>query len=264
VAGRYERESKILQGRFSAIYGAYDREARQYVFLRRLEGPALGREARQHLLREGRFLARLEHQNLPRFLDFIDDTADLYVVMEAFAGTSLTEVLQKSKLPLSVKAWRSYFEQFLSVLGFLHGQNPPLIQRDLRPENIMSTRRGVLKLLDFGLARLKDSAYDPRETSFRGLGDPVYAAFEQLIGEASAADQDLYAVGSILYYLGSGDTPPRAKDRWEGSANDVPLSELRQDLPALWVEVAEWMRQPEQCNRPESVAQVLQRLQAGE
>ena len=260
VADRYIRGLKILQGRFSCLYGAFDQETQCHVLLRKLEGVELTRESRQHLLAEGRFLARLEHDNLPRLLATVDDSSGLYLVLEAFSGSTLEQKVEKGRQRLSAQTLQAYLAQFLGVLDFLHQQNPPLIQRDLRPDNIMSTAQEVLKLLDFGLARLKDSPSDPRETYFRGFGDPVYAAPEQLQGRPSSADHDLYATGSILYFLACGERPPRAIDRWDGSALEVPLSELRPDLPSDLVGLVEWMRRPQADRRPGTVAEVLERF----
>lgn len=260
VAGRYVRGLKILSGRFSSLYGAFDEETRQHVLLRRLEADQQGRQARQHLLAEGRFLARLEHENLPRFLATVDDESGLYLVLEAFSGSTLEQKIQSCPEPFSAERLADYLRQFLDVLQFLHGLNPPLIQRDLRPGNVMSTNQERLKLLDFGLARLKDSPCDPRQTTFRGLGDPVYAAPEQLLGQPSEPGHDLYAVGSILYYLATRTTPPRAGDRRDGSALEVPLSELRPDLPADWVATVERLRHPDPARRPGSAAQVLREV----
>ncbi|MBT9587504.1 serine/threonine protein kinase [bacterium] len=261
VAERYLCGLKLLQGRFSALYGAFDQQAKIHVLLRKLEGIDLGREARQHLLAEGRFLARLEHPNLPRFLDTVDDSSGLYLVLEAFSGSTLEQKHRNARKPLSQQTVQAYLGQFLDVLGFLHQQSPPLIQRDLRPDNIMSTSQGVLKLLDFGLARLKDSPCDPRETYFRGFGDPVYASPEQLSGQPSLPAHDLYAVGSILYFLASGETPPRASDRWDGSGLEVRLGELRPDLPLWLVEVVEWLRHPQIDQRPPHAEAVRDRCQ---
>lgn len=249
VAGRYLRGLKILQGRFSSLYGAFDEKTQQHVLLRRLEAEERGREARQHLLAEGRFLARLEHANLPRFLATVDDSSGLYLVLEAFSGSTLVQKVEKSREPLPAALLEDYLRQFLDVLSFLHGQNPPLIQRDLRPDNIMSTSQDCLKLLDFGLARLKDSPCDPRQTTFRGFGDPIYAAPEQLLGQPSHPSHDLYAAGSILYYLASRTPPPRASDRRDGSALEIPLSELRPDLSVDWVATVERMRHPDARQR---------------
>jgi hypothetical protein len=100
---------------------------------------------------------------------------------------------------------------------------------------------------------------DPRQTQFRGQGHPVYACPEQLQGQPSQPDHDLYSVATILYYLASGETPPRAVDRWEGSANEVPLAELRPDLPADWCARVDWMRRPRGEERPRSVAHLLEK-----
>jgi len=260
VANRYEKGLKILQGRFTALYGAFDRETGDHVLLRKLEGPEVGREARQHLLTEGRFLSQLEHRNLPRFITTVDDESGLYLVLEAFSGSTLEQKMEKRKEPISPGLLTDYLQQFLDVLEFLHGQNPPLIQRDLRPDNILSTSDEVLKLLDFGLARLKDSPNDPRQTFFRGFGDPVYASPEQLKGDPSQPSHDLYSVGSILYFLASGEAPPRSANRWEGSSLEVPLTELRPDLPQWLAQVVDDMRQPQEEQRFRTVSEIRARI----
>ncbi|MFN8606838.1 MAG: serine/threonine-protein kinase [Vulcanimicrobiota bacterium] len=260
VGERYACGLKLVEGRYSSIYGGFDQQAQMPVLLRRLEGGAQSKEARQHLLREARFLSRLLHPCLPRYLATVDDSSGLYLVLEAFSGTTLEQRLERSRGALDYESLRGFGEQLLSALEFLHGQVPPLIHRDLRPDTIMSTPQGALKLLDFGLARLKDAPGDPRQTQFRGQGHPVYASPEQLQGQPSQPDHDLYSVGSILYLLACGETPPRAVDRWEGSANEVPLNEMRPDLPRDWCTVVDWMRRPRAAERPRSVAELKTRL----
>lgn len=259
VGDRYARGLKIVEGRFSCIYGGYDQLSKVPVLLRRLEGAQLDKAARQHLLREARFLSQLLHPCLPRYLATVDDASGLYLVLEAFSGTTLEHRLERSRGPLAQETLGKYFEQFLAALEFLHGQVPPLIHRDLRPDTILSTPQGVLKFLDFGLARLKDSPGDPRQTQFRGLGHPVYACPEQLQGQPSSPDHDLYSAGTILYYLATGEMPPSAVDRWEGSANEVPLGELRPDLSADWCAKVDWMRKPRAEERPRSVSQLFEK-----
>ena len=254
VGERYARGLKLVEGRYCSIYGGFDQQAQVPVLLRRLEAGERSKEARQHLLREARFLSKLLHPCLPRYLATVDDASGLYLVLEAFSGTTLEHRLERSRGALSGELLQGYAETLLAALEFLHGQVPPLIHRDLRPDTILATPQGALKLLDFGLARLKDSPGDPRMTQFRGLGHPVYACSEQLQGQPSAPDHDLYAAGNILYYLATGETPPRSVDRWEGSANEVPLAELRPDLPAVFCSQVDWMRKPRAQERPRSVA----------
>lgn len=252
VKGRYLRRDKLLQGRFSGLYQALDQQTRQPVLLRKLEGQTVNREMRLHLLAEGRFLSLLRHENLPRCLETTEDENGLAIVLEWFPGRSLG---QKSSQPAGEAELTSYLQQFFQVLGYLHSQRPPLIQRDLRPDNILVTPEGCLKLLDFGLSRLKDSLDDPRETGFRGLGDPVYAAPEQLAGGPSDPSHDLYAVGSILYFLATGQPPPRARDRLQQTALEMPLSELRPDLSPSLCQRVEWLRQPDFKLRAQNVEQ---------
>jgi len=254
VGERYARGLKLVEGRYCSIYGGFDQQAQVPVLLRRLEAGERSKEARQHLLREARFLSKLLHPCLPRYLATVDDASGLYLVLEAFSGTTLEHRLERSRGALSGELLQGYAETLLAALEFLHGQVPPLIHRDLRPDTILATPQGALKLLDFGLARLKDSPGDPRMTQFRGLGHPVYACSEQLQGQPSAPDHDLYAAGTILYYLATGETPPRSVDRWAGSANEVPLAELRPDLPAVFCSQVDWMRKPRAQERPRSVA----------
>lgn len=259
VGERYSRGLRLVEGRFSTIYGGYDQEGKVPVLLRRLEGGAQNKEARQHLLREARFLSKLLHPCLPRYLATVDDASGLYLVLEAFSGTTLEQRLERSRGAMDQDNLRKFGEQLISALEFLHGQVPPLIHRDLRPETIMATPQGVLKLLDFGLARLKDTPGDPRQTQFRGQGHPVYACPEQLQGLASQPDHDLYSAGSILYHLACGEVPPRAVDRWEGSANEVPLAEMRPDLSPSWCAMVDWMRKPRAAERPRSVSELKSR-----
>lgn len=259
VGDRYARGLKLVEGRYSSIYGGFDQQAQLPVLLRRLEGGEMSKEARQHLLREARFLSKLLHPCLPRYLATVDDASGLYVVLEAFSGTTLEHRLQRSRGALEGALLQGYCDEFMAALEFLHGQVPPLIHRDLRPDTIMATPQGSLKLLDFGLARLKDNPGDPRQTQFRGQGHPVYACPEQLQGQPSAPDHDLYAAGTILYYLASGEVPPRSVDRWEGSANEVPLAELRPDLPLDLCLRVDWMRKPRAGERARSVAEVRAR-----
>ncbi|MBS2038135.1 serine/threonine protein kinase [bacterium] len=256
VGERYARGLKLVEGRFSTIYGGYDQQAQMPVLLRRLEGGAHNKEARQHLLREARFLSRLTNPCLPRFLATVDDSSGLYLILEAFSGTTLEQRLERSRGALEYQTLDQISQQLISALEFLHGQVPPLIHRDLRPDTIMTTPQGVIKLLDFGLARLKDTPGDPRQTQFRGQGHPVYACPEQLQGQPSQPDHDLYSVGTLLYHLACGDIPPRSVDRWEGSANEIPLAELRPDLPAEWCSRVDWMRKPHSSERPRSVSEL--------
>lgn len=246
VAGRFAVLQPLMTCRFSTLLYGLDRAVQMPVVLRRLETDGQpDREARLQMLREGRFLSRLQHRNLPRVQEIVEDRGGVYLVLEEFEGATLEQLAEQHKQGLSAEMLRRYLDQFLDVLEYLHGQDPPLIHRDLRPDSLLVTPHGVIKLAEFGLARMLESSSDPRQTAFRSQGSPFYAAPEQLLGDRSQKSHDLYSVGAILYRLATGNTPAKAVERMMGSATQPSLAEARPDLPADLVSWIEGMQHPD-------------------
>lgn len=262
VGGRYAVGLPFLVCRFSTLYRGVDRTDNSPLVLRKLEGTDTSREARQQMLREGRFLSRLVHRNLPRVTEVIEDKGQVYLVLEEFLGTTLEQVVHESKTPIAPELLLRYLEQFLDVLDYLHNQDPPIIHRDLRPDSVLVTTHGVLKLAEFGLAKLRESRTDPRQTVFRALGSPFFAPADQLLGEPSVVNHDIYAVGSILYFLATGTQPTKSVDRFYGVATLTPLRELRPDLEASLASLIEDMMEAEIDKRLADVEAVRARVAA--
>lgn len=263
VAGRFAILEPLMTCRFSTLLYGLDRAHQLPVVLRRLEADTADRDARTQMLREGRYLSRLQHRNLPRVQEIVEDRGVVYLVLEEFEGKLLEEVSKEHPEGLAGEMLRRYLDQFLDVLEFLHGQDPPLIHRDLRPDSLLVTPHGVLKLAEFGLARMVDSAApapDGRQTAFRSQGNPYYAAPEQLLGEPSQAHHDLYSVGAILWRLATGSQPPRAVERMMGAQSEQPLSQLRPDLEPTLLLVIEKLMASEAERRFTSVAEVREAL----
>lgn len=257
VGGRFAVLGQVMLGRFSTLYEAEDKATGTPLRLRRLDPEGASREARLQTLREGRLLARLQHRNLPRVMEVIEDRTGIYLVLEEFSGRTLEEVV-KTTGPVPPELIHRYLEQFLSVLDYLHGQDPPIVHRDLRPQTVLVTQHGVLKIVEFGLARMRESTSDKSGTAFRSQGSPNFAAPEQLLGEPSHPGNDLYAVASILYYLATGQEPPRSVDRLFGAV-DVPRLE---QLGPQMAQLVAWLHDPELSRRPSTVAEVYQALAA--
>ena len=260
VGGRYAVGLPFLVCRFSTLYRGVDRTDSSPCVLRKLEGSDTSRDARLQMLREGRFLSRLVHRNLPKVLEVIEDKGQVYLVLEEFLGTTLEQVVQGSKTPLAPELILRYLDQFLDVVNYLHSQDPPIIHRDLRPDSVLVTTHGVLKLAEFGLAKLRESRSDPRQTVFRALGSPFFAPADQLLGEPSVVNHDIYAVGSILYFLATNTNPAKSVDRFYGVASLTPLQELRPDLDAPLCRLIEDMMDAEIEKRVPDVATVRARL----
>ncbi len=272
VAGRYQLGKTVLTCRFSTLIQATDMKQGESMILRRLEMPSDGvrfpessvklpvthgqsdlsgaggdasakiskfREARNQLLREGRFLARLEHRNLPRVYEVLEDQGQVFLVLEDFSGQTLEQAEGNASEPLSQFLLLRYFEQLLDVLEYLHHQDPPVIHRDLRPDGILVSHYGVLKLAEFGLAKLRETPGDTGKTSFKAQGSPYFASAEQLLGEPSLPANDFYSLGCILFYLATKQMPPRVLDRFAGISDWPKLSSLRPDLPRGFSELIE-------------------------
>lgn len=147
--------------------------------------------------RECAVLAKLSHPGIPRFLDHFahEESGDYFLVMQLVQGQSLREYMgagAKLQAPLAAHLLR----QGLSILGYLHAQEPPVLHRDINPANLMLDAAGALKLVDFGAALANPG--DGEQGTVTMMGTPGYIAPEQGIGQAQARS-DLYALGvSIL------------------------------------------------------------------
>jgi type IV pilus assembly protein PilB len=232
IGGRYRRSKKILQGRFSTLYSGKDEQNGLPVVIRHLEsyqqlqhvGGGQSDEARAQTLREGRVLSRLNHPGLPRVRRLVCAGNDIYLIGDEMSGRSLKDIVEQEGA-LDPELVRRNFIQLLRVLNYLHSQDPPIIHRDLRPETVLSNPHGTLYLAEFGLAKMEQASSLKAETSFRSAGDPLFAAPEQLMGDASGPKNDLYSVGALAYYMACGRPPAEAMKRFAGASVMPPLPE---------------------------------------
>ena len=157
---------------------------------------------------ERQILANLEHPNIARLLfGGISDEGQPYFVMEYVEGESITEYCDRKRL--SVRERLKLFKTVCDAVR--HAQRNLVVHRDLKPGNILVTDDGVVKLLDFGIAKLLEADSDPI-TAFHTTGrlgpfTPAYAAPEQVLGKPINAGTDVYALGVILYELLTGRRP---------------------------------------------------------
>lgn len=147
---------------------------------------------------EAELLSQLSHPNLPVIADVFEHNGRPSLVMEFVPGQPLEQRMHEANAPLLCQQALSYGIQVARVLDYLHTRTPPIIYRDLKPSNIMLTPEGVLKLIDFGVAR----TYKERKSKDTiAMGSAGYAPPEQYGKGQTDARSDVYALGATLLHL---------------------------------------------------------------
>ncbi len=203
VQGRYRVLNLLGRGGMGNVYLVEDaRVFGKRWALKELQDtllpPAERPQAIQQFQAEARMLVRLSHPNLPQIADYFAEGGRHYLVMEYVDGETLEAILGKTAGFLSEAQVLEWALQLCDVLTYLHGQNPPVIFRDLKPDNIMLTPDGRIKLIDFGIARFFKPG-QARDT--RNLGTPGFAAPEQYGKGQTDARSDIYSLGATLHRL---------------------------------------------------------------
>lgn len=165
--------------------------------------------AHERFVRERRFLERLEHPNIARLYDAgVAENGRAYLALELVSGDAIDEYCRLKQLTLRARV--ELFLQVVEATAYAHQQL--ILHRDLKPSNIMVDQAGVVKLLDFGVAKLIDSSAidDVELTKLAGTALTLaYAAPEQITNQALSTATDVYALGATLYRLLTGALPYR-------------------------------------------------------
>jgi serine/threonine protein kinase len=217
LIGAYRVIDVIGYGGFGAVYQAEHTQTGQQVALKQTFDPRNIRTFQS----EFTVLHRLSHDHLPHYYEMFEEQGNGYLVMELISGQSLLEVfLQQQNQPLTEGQVRSYAAQLCNVLAYLHNETPPLIHRDIKPDNIRLTPEGLIKLVDFGL--LKEGV-DTTRTSRMGL-TPAYAPLEQWGGTNmhTSPQSDIYSLGATFYHLLTAQPPFAVTDRIATASDPLP------------------------------------------
>lgn len=210
LQNRYRLLRVLGQGGMGTVYLAEDgRLGGRHVAIKEL---SLGhvapseREARLHAFRqEAMTLARLRHSGVASVSDFFFETGSAYLVMEYVPGQTLRQFLQQQPgRQLSSAQAVEFAQQLCGVLDYLHQQHPPLIFRDLKPENVMVQPDGQLKLIDFGIARLFKTG---QQQDTVAMGTPGYASPEHYGQGQTDPRSDIYSLGIMLHEMVTGQDP---------------------------------------------------------
>ena len=256
----------IGRGGMGLVYEAYHERMDRRVALKIIDSPLLKHpEALKRFDQEVRAAANFDHPNLARAYDADEFGAIHVLVMEFVAGKSLDKILAKSG-PMSVRQGCDCIYQ--AALGLQHALERGMVHRDLKPQNLMLTPEGRVKILDFGLAKLNREGRPgeglTRENAL--MGTPHYLAPEQALDAAKADIRaDIYSLGCTLYCLLAGSPPFDGDTEMKvllAHQHDVPrrLSEVHPDVPQALSDLVARMLAKNPADRPQTPAEVAQTL----
>ena len=218
---RYRIIRQLGQGGMGAVYEAIDARLDTTVALK--ETLFTDEKLRKQFEREARLLARMHHQALPRVSDHFNEGDGQFLVMQYIAGEDLSVMLAQKNGPFPQAEVLRWADQLCDALDYLHTQDPQIIHRDIKPQNLKLTARGQIVLLDFGLAKGSAGQMSVVTTSASIFGyTPNYAPLEQVQGLGTDPRSDIYALAATLFHLLTNVKPPDALSRASAIVNGLP------------------------------------------
>jgi hypothetical protein len=238
--GPYEIVEPIGAGGMGEVYRAHDPRFGRDVAIKLLPAAFANDEGRlARFEREARAAGSLNHPNVLTVHDFGRQNGTPYLVSELLRGETLRECLEKSRLaPAKAVA---YAAQIARGLGAAHTAG--IVHRDMKPENVFLVRGGLVKILDFGLAKLPDLPATACTAPGMVLGSFGYMSPEQVRGEPAGHRSDIFSLGVVLYEMLAGKRP-FAGATWVDESGAI----LRQEAPDLPKDLA-GIRDPAALNR---------------
>ncbi|GII53425.1 hypothetical protein Pth03_18140 [Planotetraspora thailandica] len=266
LAGRYELLTPLGRGGMGQVWEAEDQRLGRRVAVKLLTDEVLAGRAEPNDLvrrfaREASVMAGLQHPGVPAVHDAGTYDGGLFLVLELIEGCTLGDlVAEEGALPV---AWAAGIAaQMAAVLASAHGRR--FVHRDVKPQNVMLTRDGTVKVLDFGVAAVLDEAGVTRITSTgETIGTLAYMAPEQLHSKDATPSTDLYALGCVLYELLAGRpafeaTSPGALIHKHLLDTPAPLG--REDVPPELEALVMQLLEKEPERRPSGARETYDRL----
>jgi serine/threonine protein kinase len=259
---------KLGEGGMGVVYRARDEQLRRLVALKVLpQSVASDPDRKRKLLREARAAAALNHPNLAAIYQAGEDGDDVYVAMELVEGETVRRILQRDG-PFPLERAIAISRAVLQALSRAHRAG--IVHRDLKPDNLMIAEDDVVKVLDFGVARMDSADIAATATTEEGrvIGTPGYMSPEQALGKQVDARSDQFAFGVLLTELLTGKIPFRgttAMERLVATTRDPG------DLPSMldpavpkWIDrVVERCLQKDPSARYATCTDVIADLQRG-
>ncbi len=237
LQNRYLIVHLIGKGGMGEVYLAVDQRLGSAVAVKRTkfsEDEILGNAFE----REARTLARLRHSALTKVSDHFIEQENQFLIMEHISGDDLAKRLEINQKPFPLSWVLFWADQLLDALSYLHSHEPPIIHRDIKPQNLKLTDDNNIILLDFGLA--KNSVGMNNLTTGGSTGSvvgytPHYAPMEQIRGTGTNPRSDIYSLSTTLYQLLTNIVPPDALSRADAvlSGTEDPIQPISDINPEV-------------------------------
>jgi len=254
IGGKYELYREIGTGGMGIVYEAINKIIGKKVAVKKLKDEIkISSRERKKFLNEARTVANLKHPNIVDLYDIISEKEDVYIVFEYIDGKTLEDILGEQDTIKYDKAVQIIL-QVCEALKYAHNNKPkPIIHRDIKPSNIMINNRGVVKVMDFGIAREAKDTFS-RITGKDTSGTLVYMAPEQHLGKYDKRS-DIFSLGCTLYEMITGEAPFKGPDFLvqKERMTYIPAKEIVPDLPDKINNVINKCLQPEREKRYQTV-----------
>lgn len=261
IVGRYRIIQSIGHGGLGRVYLAQDKVFERHVVLKTVE--LSDDRAQALLLRESRLLAGLDHPTLARVYDTVIHNGVVYLILEYIEGQPLSSI-QKSG-PLSHNHFMDIYTQIGRALEFLHARG--VLHRDLKPQNVLISPNGNVKIVDFGLAVALDER-DSLTQQGTVVGTPAYMSPEVVRGVQVGPQADIFSLGIMMFESLTGENP------YQGSlaamlsvkaAGAVPADFKEKLAGTDYADLITRMLSPDPADRPTSTEVVgeLERIKGG-
>jgi serine/threonine-protein kinase len=264
--GRYKILKELGRGAMGLVYLGKDPTIQRFVAIKtmrldQLDEPDKVQEVKARFFREAESAGRLSHPNIVTIYDAGEQDELGYIAMELVEGQSLKERSRKPNLmplPELVQTLASVAD----ALDYAHQQG--VVHRDIKPANIMITKDRLVKVMDFGIAKVVSSSKTQTDIV---LGTPTYMSPEQIAGKKVDGRSDIFALGVVLFELLTGQ-PPFTADNLSALLFAIAhhphpdLQSLRQDLPPMFQEVINRAMQKELPQRYRRAGELAQDLRA--
>jgi serine/threonine-protein kinase len=229
--GKYRILEKIGRGGMGVVYLGVDETLDRHVAIKAISPELVEEDLVRRFRAEAVMLAKVNHPNIAMVYELFRDDDRLLMVMELVRGQTFEQLMEHTG-PMPVERVAVLAGQMLDALG--HAHRAGIVHRDLKPANLMLTDAGIVKVMDFGIARI--SGTERMTSDGFMVGTPAYMAPEQVRGDEVDGRADLYAAGVVIYRLLTGKLPFKAETAVamiNSQLNDRPTSarDVRTDLP---------------------------------